>query len=247
MSQQRILRSAVISQVFQAIQAPEYANLDDDQKAKVITDLRTIAKDIADHDIGGKALSDSKQKNYDLYKSEGADAVIQKKIVGKILNDAGVSNTEKNQAKYEEQGQQFIEQKSAEQELKETYGVSGDNAMYAYNNGVTGEELQALNTMELYPGKKGDYRDYADFHQRMPEIWATPNDYKRIYGDMNAADPKTKSVSQTDMINYFNSLDPNYIQKYPNYIPTIIDIYWDADAKSQPELGSDGIWRKVKH
>ena len=222
-----------------AIQSPEYANLDDDQKADLFKALRTLSKDVADHEVGGKDLSPSKQKDYDLYKSDGADAVIQKKLVGKILNDAGITNNEKNRAAYEEKGSQLIEEKTAEQQLEDTYGVTGENAMYAYNNGVTGEELGILKDMELYPGKKADYKDYAELHKALPQVIVTPQDYQRLYGTINSFDPKTKGVGQDDLINFFNATDPDYAD-------LLIRLYWSPDAKNQPRRNPDGTWKKVK-
>lgn len=222
-----------------AISSPEYANLDDDQKADVITKLRTLAKDIADHDIGGKTLSDSKQKDYDLYKSGGADAVIEKRLIGKILTDAGATNTEKNREQYKEQGQAFIDQKSAAKELKDTYGISGANVTYALDKGVSPEDLQMLKDMEVYPGRKVDFKEYADAYTAVPELSATPYDYMKLYGDVNSYDPKTKGVSQTDLINYVNATGTPYAE-------AIFSVWWDADAKNQPVKQADGTWKKVK-
>lgn len=222
-----------------AILSPDYANLDDDQKADVITSLRTLAKDVADHDIGGKTLSSSKQKDYDLYKSEGADAVIEKKLAGKVLNDAGITNNEKNRALYQEQGQEFIEQKSAEQQLKDDYGVSGKNAMEAYDMGVSGEELQQLNTITLSNGKKGDYVDYATLHKAIPKVVATPEDYKRMYDTINSFDPDTKNVGQKDLLNFFNAVDPDYWE-------ILRDIYFSSTSGKQLIRNMDGSYSIIK-
>lgn len=211
-----------------------YKGLDDDQKAKVITELRTVAKDIADHDVGGKTLSSSKQKDYDLYKSEGALALIEKKIVGKVLNDNGIQNNDKNRAAYAEQGQAFIDNKTA---LKDAGVPTSDNATYALDNGVTADELSTLNSMTLSNGHKGDFRDYADLHKALPQVIVTPEDYKRMYDTINTFDPTTKNVGQDDLLNYLNAVDPDYYQ-------LLLDV-WFSSTKYKVVRNMDGSYSKV--
>ena len=59
------------------INSDEYNGLDDTEKVKMISDIKSFSKLIADHEIGGKELTDSNQKKYDIYKAGGIDGVIK--------------------------------------------------------------------------------------------------------------------------------------------------------------------------
>ena len=57
------------------IGSDEYKQLDDAQRLKVLDSAKDMSKMIADHEIGGKELSDSQQKLYDTYKKEGLNSI----------------------------------------------------------------------------------------------------------------------------------------------------------------------------
>lgn len=219
------------------IKTDNFDALDDSQKVKLFTDLRDVAKNLADSEIGGKTLNKSDQKLVDMYTSEGKDAVIEYLTNKQILNDLGVRNTEKNQQALEEGGQEFIEQKSAEQQLKEEYGVSGKNALEAYNMGVSGEELQQLSTITLSGGKKGDYVDYATLHKALPQVFVTPEEYRKFYDNVNTFDSKTKNLSNGDLLNFLNAVDPDYWQ-------LLVDTWYNSD-KYTVRRNLDGTYEKV--
>ena len=57
------------------IGSDEYKQLDDAQRLKILDSAKDMSKMIADHEIGGKELSDSQQKLYDTYKKEGLNSI----------------------------------------------------------------------------------------------------------------------------------------------------------------------------
>ena len=172
------------------------------------------AEGLANYYIEGKLLNQlglkNSEENRTLLETKGIGAVKEK--IG-LSADAPISQkeTSASQTVSEETPSNQVQRLTPNQ-LEEQYGVSGENAIYAYNKGVTGEELSVLRDMELYPGKKGDYRDYADLHASIPKIVATPEDYKKLYADVNSYNPKTKGVGQKDLLNYLNANDPKYWQ-----------------------------------
>lgn len=164
------------------------------------------------------------EKNREKLKNEGSSALIEEVKLGETLKENNITNNEKNREQLKSEGEGFLRQKLSEQELKEEYGVYGDNAMYAYNHNVPPEDIKELSTMEVYPGKYADYRQYTDLHNTIPKIVAKPSDFQALYGDINTYDPGSKSLGQKDLLYYLQANDPWYYQ-------ALIDTFFNSTDK----------------
>ena len=59
------------------IQTDAYKGLDDAEKVKALQSIQEFSKNLADSEIGGKALEKSQQKLVDIYNEQGKDGIIQ--------------------------------------------------------------------------------------------------------------------------------------------------------------------------
>lgn len=91
--------------------------------------------------------------------------------------------------------------------------------------------------MTLSGGKRGDYRDYADLHKALPQVFVTPEEYRKYYDNVNTFDSKTKNLSNGDLLNFLNAVDPDYWQ-------LLVDTWYNSD-KYTVRRNLDGTYEKV--
>jgi len=185
---------------------------------------------------------DNSADNRDLLKEGGVPALkqmIHDQELGAELKSLGRRNTEKNRQELEAGGQKYIAQKAIEQSFEDQYGVkASDNAIKAVNDyGVTGEMLQELKDMEVYPGHKADFIQYGKAYKA--GLVPNPKGFNALYSDINKYYTKTKGVGQDDLINYANAT------KTPN-AEILFDVFWDPTAANQP-VYENGQWKKVRN
>lgn len=97
------------------VSSENYNNLDDAARVKALSDAKSISKMIADYEVGGRALKDSEQKVYDIYKKQGADGIVQyvnDKQAAKSL-DMSYENYVKKEAEQPGGAQAFAENKQS--------------------------------------------------------------------------------------------------------------------------------------
>ena len=198
------------------INSDEYNTLDDSQRVKLIDDIKSFSKLIADHDIGGKELTQkSDQKLYDIYKQGGLDGAI------KYFKDKTKANalglTYDNYIKHEEENPGGAEEYVNDVEQARQYGFlkkDGTLNMQQYYNALdyAGSDSQSIQAYANYKSQ-----GFESNTQRVPYLMddqTFTNEQKgRIIGGLNPDKFKKNPKAMYDMGGY-EGLWSYYMLKY---------------------------------
>ena len=197
------------------INSDEYNGLDDTEKVKMISEIKSFSKLIADHEIGGKALTDSNQKKYDIYKSGGIDGVIKYFKDSAKAKSLGLTydNYTKQEAKNPGGAAQYV----SEVEEARKYGFlkkDGTLNMQQYYNALdyAGSDPQSIQAYANYRSQ-----GFENNTERIPYLMddqSFTNEQKgRIIGGLNPDKFKKNPKAMYDMGGY-EGLWNYYMLKY---------------------------------
>ncbi len=185
------------------VNGEKFNHLTDGDKVDVLNKAYELANQFVKEDLFNHSVDSNKQAK-EAYRKGGVNGLLDYLSAKSMLDQAGVSASEKNIEGVKDGGQEFVDLKTTAKDLKDNYNISGKNAEYALQNGVTSDELIKLNEMGA------DYKQYANIHKTIPRVVTTPQDFQNMYDDINSYNTDTKTVGQKDLLNYLNATDPEY-------------------------------------
>lgn len=189
------------------VSSENYKNLDDAARVKALSEAKSISKMIADYEVGGKALKDSEQKVYDIYKSQGADGIIQyinDNQAAKSLNMSYDTYVKKE----DEQpgGAQAYVQKKQEAIDSGFVNKSGNADVEGYEKAISQAGAQSQKFVNDLPMlqqtglEKSAYYTYANAINVIPSL--TPSEFAQTYNEINTN--TSNAMTQKELLDYLN-------------------------------------------
>ena len=241
------------------IASPEYEKLDDSERVNALNEAKKISKMIADYEIGGKALKDSEQKVYDIYKQQGKDGIVQyinDKTTAKSLgmkydtyqkkkqeySETPKTTTTKttqipklnNPVKPAETVEEYAEHKNTAKDLgiqTKTYEKISSKA------GANAEKVyNAIPSLKRNGlGSSSAYYTYADAIAVDPNL--STSEFVKTFNAIDA--DNSKGIKQDELITYFNNHNVSQDQASKMW-----KMYGDSEWKKIPRL-EGGQYKKV--
>lgn len=189
------------------VSSENYKNLDDAARVKALSEAKSISKMIADYEVGGRALKDSEQKVYDIYKKQGADGVVQ------YINDNQAAKSldmsyETYVKKEAEQpgGAQAYVQKKKEAVDSGFVNKSGNADVKGYEKAMSQAGAQSQKFVNDLPMlqqtglEKSAYYTYANAINVIPSL--TPSEFAQTYNEINTN--TSNAMTQKELLDYLN-------------------------------------------
>lgn len=189
------------------VSSENYKNLDDAARVKALSDAKSISKMIADYEVGGRALKDSEQKVYDIYKKQGANGIVQyinDKQAAKSL-DMSYETYVKKEAEQPGGAQDYV-QKKEEAVNSGFVNKSGNADVKGYEKAISqaGEQSQKfvndLPMLQQTGLEKSAYYTYANAINVIPSL--TPSEFAQTYNEINTN--TSNAMTQKELLDYLN-------------------------------------------
>lgn len=189
------------------VESEGYNNLDDAARVKALSEAKSISKMIADYEVGGRALKDSEQKVYDIYKKQGANGIVQ------YINDKQAAKSldmsyETYVKKEDEQpgGAQAYVQKKQEAIDSGFVNKSGNADVKGYEKAISQAGAQSQKFVNDLPMlqqtglEKSAYYTYANAINVIPSL--TPSEFAQTYNEINTN--TSNAMTQKELLDYLN-------------------------------------------
>lgn len=189
------------------VSSENYKNLDDAARVKALSDAKSISKMIADYEVGGRALKDSEQKVYDIYKKQGADGIVQyinDKQAAKSL-DMSYETYVKKEAEQPGGAQAYV-QKKEEAVNSGFVNKSGNADVKGYEKAMSQAGAQSQKFVNDLPMlqqtglEKSAYYTYANAINVIPSL--TPSEFAQTYNEINTN--TSNAMTQKELLDYLN-------------------------------------------
>lgn len=189
------------------VSSENYKNLDDAARVKALSDAKSISKMIADYEVGGRALKDSEQKVYDIYKKQGVDGIIQyinDKQAAKSL-DMSYETYVKKEAEQPGGAQAYV-QKKEEAVNSGFVNKSGNADVKGYEKAMSQAGAQSQKFVNDLPMlqqtglEKSAYYTYANAINVIPSL--TPSEFAQTYNEINTN--TSNAMTQKELLDYLN-------------------------------------------
>lgn len=189
------------------VSSENYKNLDDAARVKALSEAKSISKMIADYEVGGKALKDSEQKVYDIYKSQGADGIVQyinDKQAAKSL-DMSYETYVKKEAEQPGGAQAYVQEKQAAVDSG-FVNKSGNADVKGYEKAMSQAGAQSQKFVNDLPMlqqtglEKSAYYTYANAINVIPSL--TPSEFAQTYNEINTN--TSNAMTQKELLDYLN-------------------------------------------
>lgn len=189
------------------VSSENYKNLDDAARVKALSEAKSISKMIADYEVGGKALKDSEQKVYDIYKKQGADGIVQyinDKQAAKSL-DMSYETYIKKEAEQPGGAQAYV-QKKEEAVNSGFVNKSGNADVKGYEKAMSQAGAQSqkfandLPMLQQTGLEKSAYYTYANAINVIPSL--TPSEFAQTYNEINTN--TSNAMTQKELLDYLN-------------------------------------------
>lgn len=189
------------------VSSENYKNLDDAARVKALSEAKSISKMIADYEVGGKALKDSEQKVYDIYKKQGADGIIQyinDNQAAKSL-DMSYETYVKKEAEQPGGAQAYVQEKQAAVNSG-FVNKSGNADVKGYEKAMSQAGAQSQKFVNDLPMlqqtglEKSAYYTYANAINVIPSL--TPSEFAQTYNEINTN--TSNAMTQKELLDYLN-------------------------------------------
>lgn len=182
-----------------------YNSLDDEGKAKVISDMYSLSKKVASAYV--KDDYTSTDKVFNIYQEGGAQAVLDYMKYRDSVKSAGIeSSSERTQAIYDNLGDEGLKLYS---EAKAQYG--DDEKMYA------GNLIPFLDSKSLTSSQKGEYMANFTTLAKGAQQFADKGDYAKVYQyyniKSNADTDGNGSLKKQELIDYLDGTGMSTAEK----------------------------------
>jgi hypothetical protein len=190
------------------VSSENYKNLDDAARVKALSEAKSISKMIADYEVGGRALKDSEQKVYDIYKKQGADGIVQyinDKQAAKSL-DMSYETYVKKEAEQPGGAQAYV-QKKKEAVNSGFVNKSGNADIKGYEKAMSQAGAQSqkfandLPMLQQTGLEKSAYYTYANAINVIPSL--TPSEFAQTYNEINTN--TSNAMTQKELLDYLNT------------------------------------------
>jgi hypothetical protein len=162
---------------------------------------------IADYEVGGRALKDSEQKVYDIYKKQGADGIVQyinDKQAAKSL-DMSYETYVKKEAEQPGGAQAFVENKQSAIDagfVKKdgTANIEGYEKAMSQAGAQSQKFVNDLPMLQQTGLEKSAYYTYANAINVIPSL--TPSEFAQTYNEINTN--TSNAMTQKELLDYLN-------------------------------------------